>query len=314
MNPLYNAIKNEDYSDIEVQIANGAHIDHNVLNKVIYYHNIHVLNSLIKYANINEISQSLLSCINFRHPSEEAILVLINAGGNIDKILGNIIDRQYVLNTSLMNAVVNELPYSVLKQLINAGAVVNDDILNAIDQTSYELKEFLLNTSHQTEKLANYWLHNWVFEKMHLKKDFCNLPLGIDQYFKKKESYTLYRGLFWTNIDIDESKFLDFSNFNLNDNMTINLNQLTSWSQDKMIAWNFAHHPVINRNKIPKTRLYGVILKCNVAKTDVLADINMSLNISHEEHEIILYPGNYNCNIHMLFQNDKEVNQITLVH
>ena len=122
---LYEAIENEDYKSIKMEIDNGAIIDNKVLEDVIrIFADIDILRLLVKFTNIHEISLTLLMCVN-RHRYEDFIIVLVEAGGNIERVLDDKLDRQKVIDTLLKNAIDYALPLIVIQQLIKLGAVIN---------------------------------------------------------------------------------------------------------------------------------------------------------------------------------------------
>lgn len=311
--PLYEAIENEDIDGIAEAIDKGAKVDHKVLNDVIMYEDLNTLKFLVKHANNNEKSLSIFKYLSKDDNSSfyfDAISILIDAGGSLDLV------EPTILNKLLLNSLHNDHPLSIIKYLIKCGAVVTQNIIKY--SRNKETHEYLLKVTNQTEELSKVWLNNWVFKNMQQKKDFLDLPLGIDKFYKKKQqSYQLYRGLFWNNDDIRKMLpnlgDINYSRYTVDSNIMLDLRQLTGWSQLEWIATDFACSSLTKTSTFKKCGRYGIVLQSYVPAKNVLADVNLSLNINHEEHEIILYPGRYKCKILKLLKDGKEVKDMSLL-
>jgi len=119
-------------------------------------------------------------------------------------------------------------------------------------------------------------------------KYLYNIPLNIEKFLKqfiKPGVYEVYRGLSFNKKDFKkwvDTDVLSFNNFLINDNLTLNINQISSWTLNLDIAKEFSDTP----------KKINVILYTKVNSSNIFGDFS-----DGREQEIVLNPGIYKCKI-----------------
>ena len=313
---LIDAVDDDDFDEIKILVNKGGMINYQILYEIIFNNeNIDLLKNVIKYSSIDEISKALLKVINKCNDIPiDFFKILINTGGTLNLDKNELTDLLYKV------IIKGCKDLEIVKFLIKSGAIIDQEIIHAAHDVGNRyndstILEYLLERLNMTKQLAKLWINDWVFKKMQHKKKFIDLPIGIEKYFKRTKQETLYRGLYWSSNDIKDSlrKLIntgDYSKYKTGNNIKINLRDLTSWSKKEYIAVDFAKMSVIGNKKLDNTDRYGVLLAVNVTDKNILADVNLTLAIRHEEQEVILYPGKYECQILKIFYNGKEVDSL----
>lgn len=313
---LIDAVDENDYEEVRSLIEKGGIINYKVLYEIIFNNeNLELLKKVIRYVpNDEDITKILLKCINQIDQYTEFIDLLIT---KVKKI--NLSEEK--LNDLLYEVIVEGCNLKLVKFLIKSGAIVDSEIIKAAYETGNRYNdstvlEFLLERLGLTKMLAKTWLNDWVFKKMNHKKALINLPIGIEKFYKRNKEETVYRGLYWNSEDIKENFYKlidssDYSKYKVNSKLVLNLRDLTSWSKSEYIAEDFAKRSIAKHAKFFNVVRYGIVLKLNVAEKNILADVNKTLKINHEEKEIIVYPGKYECEILKIFLNGKEINSLS---
>lgn len=146
------------------------------------------------------------------------------------------------------------------------------------------------------------WLYEWEYNSDG-KKNYMDLPINIEKYFKKKnKNITIYRGLkmnddFIKDYLLQFNDNINFEKYKLHSRIKLNLRDLTSWSTNIDIAKIFT---------IKKD--YGILLQASVNPKDILVDIDLTLNDDRLQ-EIILKPGLYDVEIIDIINNKNNYNK-----
>lgn len=316
---LIEAVDNSDFDEIIKLIKKGGIINYNILNEIIFMNeDLDLFKKVITYISNSsdplDISKILLKCISKCDSYSEFIDILLTIQIKIN-------DISKVKLTDLLYHVINDgCNVKLVKFLVHSGADINLDMIKIAREvgdrygdSTTDVLEFLLERLDLIKILAKTWLNDWVFKKMQHKKNIMNLPIGIEKFYKRNKTETVYRGLYWNSEDIAKNfyKLIDNDRYIVKDKLVLDLRDLTSWSKDKIIAEDFARRSIAKHKKFNNVERYGIVLKLNVVEKNILADVNLTLNINHEEKEIIIFPGKYKCEIYKIFLNGKEVQALS---
>ena len=157
------------------------------------------------------------------------------------------------------------------------------------------------------ENLPKKWIHDWILSS-HGKKKYLDLPTEYENNFPKIiKSYTVYRGLIWSEKDIKEhlKQFhdnLDYEKIKVGNVLKLKLKDITSWTTDPKTAEEFAKEEIMYENRSD----YGLVLMARVKPQDVLLDLEIA---NEPQKEIVLKPGTFKCTIFKTFnhkKNDKD--------
>jgi len=163
---------------------------------------------------------------------------------------------------------------------------------------------------------VNSWINKWTLNSNTVDK---NLSPELIEGLKDTvidNNYTIYRGLTWGKDEMSNFDKIDINKLKVNNNITMDLKTMSSWSTNYEVAYIYSKYKVISRKND-----YGLILKLNIDKSNVIADLRHNdegdVNvygdgddeplIVQNQSEIILAPGKYECEIILIRILDYEI-------
>ena len=142
----------------------------------------------------------------------------------------------------------------------------------------------------RNDELINDWIGNYTSGNYSVKDKYLhNIPIQVENYLKKrikKGTYELYRGMSFTKKNFNkwvEKNVLKFSKFETGGNITLNINQISSWTTDLQVVKYFTENEEID-----------IILYIKIDESKIFADFRIE---NRNEQEILLKPGIYKCKI-----------------
>ena len=193
----------------------------------------------------------------------------------------------------LNNCALNNGNEELVNILVKKGANgVDKDILK--EKIKEKQKRLIKNK-------VNSWINKWIRDSNTVDK---NLSPELIEGLKDTiidNNYTIYRGLTWGK---DEIGKIDINELKVGNNINMNLKTITSWSTNYKVGHIYSKYKVISRKND-----YGIILKLNIDKSNIIADLRHmdegdveaygddEFTIVKNQSEIILAPGKYECEI-----------------
>lgn len=217
--------------------------------------------------------------------------------------------------------------------IVILNGMINSNLLNENDLSDYQIIlydkicEITGSNSTQTFVVRTKLSKNQTFNLSKIKQDILrknnclkwlikwsinshdNILYDINGFKKENKIYTVYRGLSWGNIrQIMALNDVIFDKYKIGSYINIPSKRYTSWSTNINVANNFAKNGVSypendeendqENDEGYQQNDYGIVLKINVDSKYILADIPLTCKcIDRGENEVILYPGNYKCEI-----------------
>jgi hypothetical protein len=171
-------------------------------------------------------------------------------------------------------------------------------------------------TKRLLKNKVNSWINKWTLNSNTVDK---NLSPELIEGLKDTvidNNYTIYRGLTWGKDEMSNFDKIDINKLKVNNNITMDLKTMSSWSTNYEVAYIYSKYKVISRKND-----YGLILKLNIDKSNVIADLRHNdegeVNvygdgddeplIVQNQSEIILAPGKYECEIILIRILDYEI-------
>jgi hypothetical protein len=225
----------------------------------------------------------------------------------IDKII-------YFLEKTNDNVNLNDLNNCALNN--GNEELVNILIKKGANQIDFEiLKEKIKEKQKRLLKnKVNSWINKWIRDSNTVDK---NLSPELIEGLKDTvidNNYTIYRGLTWGKDEMSKFDKIDINKLQVGNKITMDLNTISSWSTNYEVAYIYSKYKVISRKND-----YGIILKLNINKSNVIADLRHKdegeVNVYGDEDsvivsnqsEIILAPGKYECEIDFIRILDYEI-------
>ena len=230
----------------------------------------------------------------------------------ICSFIKNDIDNNKI--TYFIDKIKNNIDLTKLKNCaLNAG---NVDIINfLINKGTKPIKQKLIDekiiekNKRNFKKKVDRWIAEWIHNSRDVDKNLSPEFISVLKDTVKDSNYTIYRGLTWGKKYIDNDNTIDINDLKINNKLNLVLNNFTSWSTNYKVAEFYS------KNKVLSTANdYGLILKLNIDKSHILADLRDSDFGDFTTHfytdedgdkvfsvfnqsEIILEPGKYECEI-----------------